>query len=317
MITWNQKKEAVIAALKKYGYNENQTTGNYQKSVPFEDSMRIATVYLEYQPKPGENIPVMFINPDNLDEEPSNKEINGVIDATEQIIRKAINSLETEEPVSTDEKANAVHETPPTNNKAVVTKEKQIGNPTDKMISRGAIGLSVDIIQTYVNPDLSPKDAYRFMMLCRAHDLNPFLNEVYPIVYKGKATFVVGVGGNMRRAQEQPDYDGYEAGIIVRNEDGNIEEREGSFMTEEETLLGGWCKVYRKEIDKPFVSKVSLKEYKQLKPDGTPNKVWAGMPATMIEKVPVSQCHRNAYMGKNGNLYEQSEMRDLGDVEVI
>ncbi len=75
--------------------------------------------------------------------------------------------------------------------------------------------------------------------------------------------------------------------------------------------------MYRKNVTHPFVSKVTLNEYIQLKKDGTPNKIWDGKPATMIAKVPASQCHRKAYAGLNGGGYEQSELKDLGDVEVI
>ncbi len=137
------------------------------------------------------------------------------------------------------------------------------------------------------------------------------------IIFKGKATHVIGVDGNIKRAQEQPDYDGYEAGIIVRKEDGTVEEREGSFLLKEEDLLGGWCKVYREGITYPFVSKVTLEEYIQMNKEGKPNKIWATKPATMIAKVPTSQCHRKAYAGINSGGYEQIEMKDLGDVEAI
>ncbi len=200
--------------------------------------------------------------------------------------------------------------------KETANKNVPATRPTEAMVVGGPAKLSIDIIQQYINPDLNPEQAYNFMQLCIASNLNPFRGEVHAIVYKGKASFVVGVGGNMRRAQEQPDYNGYEAGIIVEKEDGTIEDRIGTFMLKTETVLGGFCKVWRKGIDHPFITRISYDEYVQMK-DGHPNTIWTKKKATMSCKVAISQGHRNAYMGINSGLYGQEEIADLGDVEVM
>ena len=319
MTTWNDKKAAIITALKKDGFNQNKTTGNYQKSVPYEDSMRIATVYLEFQPKRGESVSVRMVNPDNLDEGPSDIDIDRVIETTQLIIRTAINDLET---VQTEPKTEQTEPMPDNTEQPTTEHVESTSQPkTTKMpvIVQPAkhVELTVDIVQQYINSDATKKQAFNFMAFCQANGLDPFKQEAHLIIFKGKATHVIGVDGNIKRAQEQRDYDGYEAGIIVRKEDGTIEEREGSFLLKEEKLLGGWCKVYRDGITHPFVSKVTIEEYIQMNKDGNPNKIWATKPATMIAKVPTSQCHRKAYAGINSGGYEQIEIKDLGDVEVI
>ncbi len=319
MTTWNDKKASIITALKKDGFNQNKTTGNYQKSVPYEDSMRIATVYLEFQPKPNESVPVRMVNPDNLDEGPSDIDIDTVIETTELLIRTAINDLET---VQTEPKNEQADPIPDSADQPATEQVKSVPLPpttnTPAIIHTAKpVELTVDIVQQYINSDATKKQAFNFMAFCLAHDLDPFKQEAHLIIFKGKANNVIGVDGNVKRAQEQLDYDGYKAGLIVKTKDGKVEEYEGSFLLDENDLLGSWCKVYRKGMKYPIVSKVSLKEYIQMTKEGKPNKIWATKPATMIGKVSISQAHRKAYAGINGGGYEQIEMKDLGDVEVI
>ena len=317
MITWNEKKAAIITALEEHGYEKNKAVDTWQKEI--ENSPMICVVDLKTQNQPGELISVSMIDPENLDQPPSNQDINGVIGATQQIIRTAINDLET---VQTEPKTEQADPIPDNTEQPTTERAESVPRPkTTKMpaIVQPAkqVELTVDIVQQYINSDATKKQAFNFMAFCQANGLDPFKQEAHLIIFKGKATHVIGVDGNIKRAQEQPDYDGYEAGIIVRKEDGTVEEREGSFLLKEEDLLGGWCKVYREGITYPFVSKVTLEEYIQMNKEGKPNKIWATKPATMIAKVPTSQCHRKAYAGINSGGYEQIEMKDLGDVEAI
>jgi len=317
MTTWSDKKAAIIAALEEYGYTKNKAVDTWQKTV--EDSPMICVVDLKTQNKPGELIPVFMIDPENLDQPPSNQDINGVIGSTQQTIRTAINDLETVQSEPKNEQADPI----PDNTKQSVTEQEESVPlpPTTKtpaiIHTAKSVELTVDIVQQYINSDATQKQAFNFMAFCRAHGLDPFKQEAHLIIFKGKATNVIGVDGNIKRAQEQPDYDGHEAGIIVKKKDGTLDEREGTFLLKEEELLGGWCKVYRKGMSHPFVSKVTLDEYIQMTKEGKPNKIWATKPATMIAKVPTSQCHRKAYAGINSGGYEQIEMKDLGDVEVV
>ncbi len=96
MITWNDKKMAVITALEEYGYTKNKAIDTWQKTI--EDSPMICVVDLKTQNKLGELMPIFMIDPENLDQPPSNQDINGVIGATRQIIRTAVNVVEDNEP---------------------------------------------------------------------------------------------------------------------------------------------------------------------------------------------------------------------------
>lgn len=176
-----------------------------------------------------------------------------------------------------------------------------------------------DVIN-YICPEATPQEAMIFLKLCQARDINPFLKEAYLIKYKPSepASMVVARDYFTRKADEFPQYDGYEAGIIIKNEDGSFERREGTFMIPPEELVGGWCKVYRKDRSKPHLVEVTLKEYQQRKSDGSLNRFWndkTGKPATMIRKVAVSQCHREAFPGKFSGMYDSSEI--AGGMEAL
>lgn len=51
------------------------------------------------------------------------------------------------------------------------------------------------------------------------------------------------------------------AGIIVQKKDGSVEEREGSFVLKDESIVGGWAKVFIKGRETPEYQSVSFDEY--------------------------------------------------------
>ena len=164
--------------------------------------------------------------------------------------------------------------------------------------------LSTDIIQKYINPKATEQEAFVFLQLCKARGLNPFLREAYLIKYgDSPASMVVGKDAFTRKAEESGQLDGYEAGIVVLPENGdNWEDREGTILAEEEKLVGGLAKVYRKDMKKPFHVRVSLREYDKGKNN------WASMPATMIRKVALVQALREAFTKELGGCYDGSEI---------
>jgi len=175
--------------------------------------------------------------------------------------------------------------------------------------------LSVATIIKYINPKATEEEAYVFLQLCRARGLNPFLKEAHLIKYShtSPASMVVGKDAFTRKAEEHNQFDGFEAGIIVRiADDAPAEERIGSFVEKGETLLGGWSKVYRKDHRYPSICKVSMTEYFKPGRNGKKNN-WDTIPATMIRKVALVQALREAFPSELSGMYDQSEM----GVEVV
>ena len=169
--------------------------------------------------------------------------------------------------------------------------------------------LSVSTIKKYINDKATDEEAYVFLQLCKARNLNPFTGDAYLIKYDhvSPATMVVGKDAFMKRAELHPEYDGFEAGIIVEYKDSSgfvivDENRVGTFLRDEETLLGGWAKVYRKDHTRPVEITVSMKEF------NTGKSSWKKIPATMIRKVALVQGHREAFPSELSGMYDQSEM---------
>ena len=174
--------------------------------------------------------------------------------------------------------------------------------------TREQTNLTLETIKQYINQDVTDQEAYIFLELCKSRGLNPFTGEVHLVKYRGSpATTIVGKDAFTKRAEANPAFDGYTAGITIKTKENEITQREGSAVYPDETLLGGWCKVYRKDHTHPSYAEVTLNEYIQTTRDGTPQRFWKEKPATMIRKVALVQALREAFPSDLGGLYDSSE----------
>lgn len=170
------------------------------------------------------------------------------------------------------------------------------------------VTLSFDDIRAFLCPAANDQECRLFLELCRANGLNPFLKEAYLIKYdkNSAAAMVVGKDAFMKRAETHPQFDGFEAGIVLLS-GGQIEYREGSASYEGEELLGGWAKVYRKDRSRPCFEEVSLREYNKNQ------SKWKDAPCTMIRKVALVHALREAFPSTFAGLYAPEEAE--ADVE--
>lgn len=178
--------------------------------------------------------------------------------------------------------------------------------------------LTADTVKRYLvngGGDVSDQEVLMFIELCKAQGLNPFVRDAYLIKYKSKnsnfdspATTIVGKDFFIKKANENPAFEGMKAGIVVVDKDNLIHEREGSLKLPGETLVGGWCEVYRSDRKFPIKSIVAFDEYVQKKGNGEVNSMWSSKPGTMIRKVAQSQALREAFPNELRGLYQQEEM---------
>jgi len=165
--------------------------------------------------------------------------------------------------------------------------------------------LTMDDIRAYICPEASEPEAFMFLKLCQARNLNPFTNEAYLVKYGGKANMVVGKEAFMRKAELHPKYRGFKAGVIVKGNEG-ISHHEGAFVASgDETLVGGWCEVFRADRTVPIRAEVSLAEYQ--KPQPGP---WKSHTATMIRKVAIVQAMRESFPSDLAGCYDEDEMSE-------
>lgn len=156
--------------------------------------------------------------------------------------------------------------------------------------------------------NVTNQEIVMFMNLCKFQHLNPFLREAYLIKYGNQpATLVVGKTAFEKRAVRCENYKGFSAGVVVVNHDGIIEEREGTLVLPDETIVGGWAEVYVSGYEKPVKVVVGFNEYAGRKKDGSLNSQWSSKPATMIRKVAKVQALREAFPEDFAGMYTAEE----------
>lgn len=189
--------------------------------------------------------------------------------------------------------------------------EKEMTNEIVKFTDeRGQmVQFTAQDIKARLCPNIEDKELALVLGLCKAQRLNPFNKDVYIIKYgNSPASIVTSKEVFTKRANANPDYEGFEAGVTYINANGEVRTREGSavYKAANETLVGGWCRVFVKGR-RPFYDEVTLEEY------STGKSGWAKMPATMIRKVALVHCLREAFPDDFQGLYAAEEMGKAGD----
>ena len=201
-----------------------------------------------------------------------------------------------------------------------------MGNTALSKAEQNALSVSYDVLGSHVELDLqfvkhylvrgnpekiSDQEIVFFMNTCKMQKLNPLVaGEVYCIKFgNDPAQLVVGKGAYLRRAFEHPEYLCKEDGIIV-NRDGKFVQKKGCCLYPGEVLLGGWCCVHFKRDgqERTEYKEVAFSEYDK----GQAN--WKSKPATMINKVAISQCVREAFPKDYEGLYSEEEMIASGAI---
>ena len=135
------------------------------------------------------------------------------------------------------------------------------------------ITLTPSIVQNYIvgsDSKITLQEFKFFTELCKARKLNPFLKEAYCINTE-PAAIVVGKDAILKRAILNQNYNGMESGVIVLAESGEVKERQGTFKLDDDKLVGGWARVFRKDWQHPIYVSVSFSEVAQKKRDGSLN----------------------------------------------
>lgn len=172
--------------------------------------------------------------------------------------------------------------------------------------------LDGNTLRDFVDPQhkASPQELQALLAIVKNRNLNPFTKEVYFIKYgSAPAQIVVSKEAIMKRAEKNPDFDGFEAGIVVETKDGAIERLTGTIAPKSAKLRGGWCKVYRKDRSHAIEADADFAYYT------TGKNLWEKMPALMIRKVAIVSAFREAFSESVGGLYTADEMQQNGEQE--
>lgn len=172
-----------------------------------------------------------------------------------------------------------------------------------------AVEITPQDVRNVLCPQANDKEIALFLELCKAQRLNPWVKDAYLVKYgNSPASIITGKETFTKRANANKKYQGFEAGVTYINARGEVCQREGSavYRAAKETLVGGWCRVFV-EGRKPFYDEVTIEEY------STGKSNWQKMPATMIRKVALVHCLREAFPEDFQGLYAAEEMGNAGE----
>lgn len=179
------------------------------------------------------------------------------------------------------------------------------------------IELDIDFVKKYLVRGraelVTDQELVMFINTCKMQKLNPLVNgEVYLIKYSKEepAQMVVGKDSYNKRAFLNPNYLGKEDGITVLR--GNtVVQKKGCCMYPSEELIGGWCRVFyvKMGIKLEAFREVALSEYNKNMAN------WKSKPATMINKVAIAQCLRDAFPSDYEGIYAEEELISSGLIQ--
>jgi hypothetical protein len=134
----------------------------------------------------------------------------------------------------------------------------------------------------------------QFLAIAQAFNLNPWKREIYAVKYGQNFNVIVGYETYLKRAEEHPQYDGYETKFSGEGND-----------------MACTCTVYRKDRNHPTSHTVYLAEYRG-------QGLWGTKPRMMLEKVALSTALRRAFPLEFGGMpYTSEELGNLSDSEKL
>jgi phage recombination protein Bet len=180
-----------------------------------------------------------------------------------------------------------------------------------------SITITFNDVKRHICPNATDQEIVVFLRMAQSLNLNPWAREVYLIKYslEEPASYVIAEESYLKAAEQCPEYNGHEAGIIIKDGAGSVKYEPGTLFLEGEKveLVGGWARVYRKDREHPFFIAVNFKECAKVTRKGELNRFWNSMPATMIRKVALSRALREAFPSRLGGMVTDAEWEDVSE----
>jgi len=176
--------------------------------------------------------------------------------------------------------------------------------------------ITYEDVKRFICPLADAKEIGLFLRTCQVLQLNPFANEVFLIKYSPteKAQQVIAIESYLKAAEANPNYDGHEAGVILRDSGGKLEFRPGAFVLDEErgNLVGGWARVYRKDRSHPYYVSVHKSECIKHRKDGSVTEFWQEIKQPwMLRKVALARALVEAHPSLFSGLVSNVEYEEL------
>jgi phage recombination protein Bet len=175
-------------------------------------------------------------------------------------------------------------------------------------------------VKNLICPLATDQETAVFLKTCQSLQLNPFAKEIYLIKYaeRDKAATVIAIESYLKAAEANDNYNGSEAGIIIKEAPGKLEFREGAFLLEEEMdkLVGGWARVYRKNRDRPAYMAVNIKECLRYTKEGKLTQFWTKeKQASMLRKTALKRALVEAFPSLFAGTMSTAEVGEVPEAE--
>jgi recombination protein RecT len=141
-----------------------------------------------------------------------------------------------------------------------------------------------------------------FVQICQSSGLNPFLNQIFCIVYNGQAGPVmsvqIAVEGIMAIAKRNPSYNGFKSAAVYENDEYAIDVSTGEIVHKVISFnrgqcIGAYCVAFRK--DAPNTTVVVSKDQVDHLLKGKNANMWKDYFADMIEKHAIKRAFKRQY----------------------
>ena len=174
--------------------------------------------------------------------------------------------------------------------------------------------LLLDYLKT-MNKGLNEQQTKQFLAVAGTFGLNPWKREVYAVTFKNKdgstdMSIVTGYETYIKRAELNPNYDGYEIEFKGSFKRGKVTKsgKTGSWQVDAlvpDGEVSCICTVYRKDRAHPTREEVFFDEYNK------GNDMWIQKPRTMLKKVAIVSAFRKAFPFDFGGMpYTNDELPD-------
>lgn len=159
-------------------------------------------------------------------------------------------------------------------------------------------------VRTASGKEPSDQDIVKFLMLCQAKQLNPWVGDAYLVGYDGKdgPTYsqITAFQAVLKRAEMCSRCDGIEGGVIIDGPAG-LDQRLGEFVLPTETLVGAWARVHRTDRNTPTYISVNRETYDKQRSQ------WKSDPAGMLVKCAKAKALREAFPSQVGGMFIEGE----------
>ena len=156
----------------------------------------------------------------------------------------------------------------------------------------------IGVIQKSVAKNTTAVELAYFLSVCNSVGLNPFNKEVWCYKdHKGNLIIFTGRDGLLRKAQEQPLFNGIRSAEVCEKDQFSMDLPNAKVnhihgMSDRGKVIGAYCMVFRKGGE-PTIEWVSMDDFRPAHANGY--SPWVKFPAAMIKKVAESHALKKAF----------------------